>query len=644
MSHRSHVGRFMTRLTGLFAILFIAANAFAQGLDGEATPAAAKATTSSSPQGPNPVSISAKIDQSQLKPGQTAKVLITAKLEPGWHLYALTQPAPPRAAKVTIDESGVFKLDGPVQQPKPKVYKDPNFSQPGEPPFMSQAFENEVTFTAPVKVAAEAQAGAQKLIAKFSYQVCDDQTCLRPTTKTFEIETMIAAASVKANPTLPPTPEPTPSQVKQAAFGVPSMVPLTATPKISDPAPKQTLEAPTPTPAPTPSSGASPEGKTLLAVGENKTTPPSGAGGSDDDLAKNLKNRGLFGFIWFAIIQGLLALLTPCVFPMIPITVSFFTKRDQKTSGAAVGQAGFFSFGIIFTYTALGLALAALAGPTGLNRLAASPWMNLFLTALFVLFALNLFGMFEIKIPSGLVSKLDSNAQRGQVGTTFATILMGIAFTLTSFTCSTAFVGTVLIYATRGDWLWAVIGMLGFATAFAAPFFLFALFPRWLSSLPKSGGWLNSVKVVMGFLEIAAAFKFLSNVDLVWGWNTVSRNLVLAAWVALALVTAIYLLGKIQLPHDTLVERLGVLRMLFATTFFAATFYLLTGLFGAPLGEIDAWLPPSESGKGGLFAPKFAGTGGSGTDGSSISWVESYESAMEKARAENKPVFLNFTG
>src|SRR5262245_39982985 len=233
MSHRSHVGRFMTRLTGLFAILFIAANAFAQGLDGEATPAAAKATTSSSPQGPNPVSISAKIDQSQLKPGQTAKVLITAKLEPGWHLYALTQPAPPRAAKVTIDESGVFKLDGPVQQPKPKVYKDPNFSQPGEPPFMSQAFENEVTFTAPVKVAADARAGAQKLIAKFSYQVCDDQTCLRPTNKTFEIETMIAAASVTAAPPPAPTPKPksTPTSVKQAESAAPPMFQPIATPE-----------------------------------------------------------------------------------------------------------------------------------------------------------------------------------------------------------------------------------------------------------------------------------------------------------------------------------------------------------------------------------------------------------------------------
>jgi thiol:disulfide interchange protein DsbD len=217
---------------------------------------------------------------------------------------------------------------------------------------------------------------------------------------------------------------------------------------------------------------------------------------------------------------------------------------------------------------------------------------------------------------------------------------MGVTFTLTSFTCTTAFVGTVLIYATQGEWFWAVLGMLAFATAFALPFFLFALFPRWLSSLPKSGGWLNSVKVVMGFLEIAAAFKFLSNVDLVWGWDTVSRNLVLAAWIAIALVTAIYLLGKIQLPHDSPIERLGVPRMLFATSFFGVAFYLLTGLFGAPLGELDAWLPPKET--NGRIAILWL-PGGADKNAENA-WIESYETALQKARAENKAIFIDFTG
>ncbi|HEY8461566.1 MAG TPA: cytochrome c biogenesis protein CcdA, partial [Blastocatellia bacterium] len=535
--------------------------------------------------------------------------------------------------------------------------------------FMSQAFENQVTFTAPVKVASDAKPGAQKLIAKFSYQVCDDQTCLRPTTKTLEVETTIVAASATIQ-----------TPVKQAATEIalltkqaPSVAgpPQTAQPANSataNPAPPSATETPSPSPisagtsAATPN--ATPEPVQTAGLSAGAIAAPPAAGVLDEDLTKDLKNRGLFGFIWFAIAQGVLALLTPCVFPMIPITVSFFTKRDHKSGAAAVGQAGFFSLGIISTYTAIGLALAAIAGPTGLTKLASSPWMNLLLTALFVIFALNLFGMFEIRVPTGLVSKLDSRAQAGSMGTMFATILMGVTFTLTSFTCTTAFVGTVLIYATQGEWFWAVVGMVAFATAFALPFFLFALFPRWLSSLPKSGGWLNGVKVVMGFLEIAAAFKFLSNVDLVWGWNTISRNLVLAAWIAIALVAAIYLLGKIQLPHDSPVERLGAPRMLFATSFLGVAFYLTTGLFGAQLGELDAWLPPEETNGRAVaeivkdieakldrmendlrsIQTAVPNESARADKGAANVWIENYETALQKARAENKPVFLNFTG
>lgn len=640
MSHRSHVGKVMAGFTLLLAALFIAPYARTLAAIEDPPKSANPGATPDPAQNQNPIDISVKIDQSQLKPGQTAKLMITAKLAPGWHLYALTQPPPPKAAKVTIDESGPFKLAGPVRQPKPKVYKDPNFSEPGKP-FMSQAFENEVTFTAPIKVASDAKAGAHKLIAKFSYQVCDDQTCLRPTTKTLEVETTIAAAPVKAIS----TPAMLTAPVKQATSdislptkGAAAEPPGIVKPETSSPAP---AAAETPGLSANLTPAATPEPVQTMGLSARATPPAGGSPGlSEEDMAKDLKGRGLFGFVWFAIIQGLLALLTPCVFPMIPITVSFFTKRDHKSSAAAVGQAGFFSLGIIFTYTAIGLALAGVAGPTGLTKLASSPWMNLFLTGLFVVFALNLFGMFEIRVPTGFVSKLDAQAQAGRMGTMFATVLMGVTFTLTSFTCTTAFVGTVLIYATQGEWFWAVVGMVAFATAFAFPFFLFALFPRWLSSLPKSGGWLNSVKVVMGFLEIAAAFKFLSNVDLVWRWETVSRNLVLAAWIAIALVAAIYLLGKIQLPHDSPVERLGVSRMLFATAFFGVAFYLLTGLFGAPLGELDAWLPPEETNG---RATVLFGSGRVDKNAENV-WIENYETALQKARAENKPVFLNFTG
>lgn len=560
----------------------------------------------SSAQIPNPVNLSAKLDPNPVKAGLKAKVTITAAIESGWHLYSLTQPSGgPRPTRITIDETGPFKADGKPTQPKPKVAADPNFSIPGQPPFMTETFDGRAVFTLPVKVAADAPTGAQKLVVKFYFQVCDDQQCLPPRTKPIEVDVMIAAA----NATLTATPE--------------------ASPTVS--ATAQTSPSPEATVSPTPETNVS------GTTSGNATVPPAGGSATDDEAASDLKNRGLFGFIWFAIIQGLLALLTPCVFPMIPITVSFFTKREKRTSRQAVGQATFFSVGIILTYTVLGLALAVLAGPTGLTKLAANPWMNLFLTLLFVVFALNLFGMFEIRVPSGLVSKLDAQANSGEGGQTFATILMGITFTLTSFTCTTAFVGTVLIYATRGDWFWAVIGMVAFATAFALPFFLFALFPQWLQSLPKSGGWLNSVKVTMGFLELAAAFKFLSNVDLVWGWQTVSRPLVLAAWIAIALVAGIYLLGKIQLPHDSPVERLGVFRMLMGTFFLGVAFYLLTGLFGSPLGELDAWLPPSQ-------ASDFSFNRSGGGSASEIKWIESYDEALQKAKVDNKPIFLNFTG
>ncbi|MDQ3011659.1 MAG: thioredoxin family protein [Acidobacteriota bacterium] len=561
---------------------------------------------------PNPVNLSVKLDPNPVKPGQSAKVTITAKIDAGWHLYSLTQPAGgPRPTRITIDETGPFKADGKATQPKPKAAADPNFSLPGQPPFLTETFDGEVNFTLPIKVAADAAVGAQKLIVKFYYQVCDDHQCLPPRTKPLEVETMIAAANAVLSPT--PQVSPSASPTKQA-----SPTPASST---------------TPTQEASPSPTATPSGAGGIIT--DPTTPPSNTGNAGTADGEDLKNRGLLGFIGFALLQGLLALLTPCVFPMIPITVSFFTKREKRTSNQAVGQASFFSMGIILTYTVLGLALAVIAGPTGLTKFAANPWMNLFLTGLFVIFALNLFGMFEIGVPTGLVSKLDAQANKGAGGQTLATILMGVTFTLTSFTCTTAFVGTVLIYATRGDWFWAVIGMVAFATAFALPFFLFALFPQWLHSLPKSGGWLNSVKVTMGFVEIAAAFKFLSNVDLVWGWQTVSRPLVLSAWIAIAIVAGIYLLGKFLLPHDSSVEHLGVLRMLMATLFFWVAFYLLTGLLGAPLGELDAWLPPARASEIGQARGAVAEEG---------KWLESYEAAVQKAKTENKPVFLNFTG
>ncbi|MCI0337954.1 MAG: thioredoxin family protein [Acidobacteria bacterium] len=565
-------------------------------------------------QTPNPVSLSGKLVPNQVKPGQSAKVLITAKIDPGWHLYSLTQPpGGPKATRVMIDESSPLKIAGNPQQPKPKVAADPNFSLPGQPPFMTETFDNEVTFTVPVKVAEDAPTGAQKLTVKINFQVCDEHQCLPPRTRPVEVEAMIAAATTQASST-------------------PSQIAVNSSPPSTTPPAAPTLQTSPISPTVTPSPTATPEmGTSGTTAATGSTTPPTASDTSDDDVAKNLRNRGLFGYILFAMGVGLLSLLTPCVFPMIPITVSFFTKREERTAGDAIKQALIYCFGIIFTFTGLGLALTLIAGPSGINKLAANPWMNLFLTTLFVVFALNLFGMFEIRLPSGLLSKLDTKSQSGTIA---ATLLMGLTFTLTSFTCTAAFVGTVLVAVTQGEWFWPAVGMLAFSTAFAFPFFLLALFPKWMQSLPKSGGWLNSVKVVMGFLELGAAFKFLSNVDLVWGWDTVSRNLVLAGWIALAMITTIYLLGKFQLPHDTPVQKIGVMRMLVATFFLGLSFYFLTGLFGGNLGEWEAMLPPAQAGAtNSEIAGKSHGV-----------WLASYDEALQRARAENRAVFLNFTG
>ena len=548
----------------------------------------------------NPVAWSARVEPAQVKSGGTVKMLLSIKLDPGWHVYALTQPPPPKSLRISFDEGGMFSLAGEPQQPKPKVEFDPNFQ------IETQFFEGAATFTVPVKVAADAGPGPQKIVAKVRFQVCDSERCLPPKTLPVEAEVTIVAAEIgRASPS--PTPKP-------SATVVPS-------PTIT----------PVQTPSPTPSiAGAAVTG------GDGSGSPPaSGTGTSYNSQvpsARDLRARGLLFYIWYAMGFGFIALLTPCVFPMIPITVSFFTKREQQTRGAAIRQALVYCFGIIFTFTGLGLMLTLVAGAAGINRVAASPWMNLFLTTLFVVFALNLFGMFEIRVPSSWLSKVDKRAE-GK-GSLAATLLMGLTFTLTSFTCTAAFVGTVLVAATGGEWFWAAIGMCAFATAFALPFFLLALFPSWLHSLPRSGGWLNSVKVVMGFLELAAAFKFLSNVDLVWGWQTVSRNMVLASWIAIAVITAIYLLGKFQLPYDTPLERLGVMRMLTATLFLGIAFYLLSGLFGGKLGELDAFLPPAPA----------VSVAVSTTPGSLGAWLPSYEEALTQAKATNRPVFLNFTG
>jgi thiol:disulfide interchange protein len=369
-------------------------------------------------------------------------------------------------------------------------------------------------------------------------------------------------------------------------------------------------------------------------------TSSTGAAGSAAQSAKGTnaevqqaRTAGFLPFLWLAMSMGLISLATPCVFPMIPITVSFFTKYAETGKGSGITHALIYCLGIIFTFTGLGIGLAAFLGTTGINQFAANPWVNLLITAIFVGLAVNLFGFFEIRIPSSVLTKMSiASSGKGY----WPALLMGLTFTLTSFTCTVPFVGTVLVATSQGDWLWPAMGMFGFSVVFAAPFFVLSLLPRLLKRLPKSGGWLNSVKVTMGFLEIAAAMKFISNMDLVWNWHIFTREVVLVIWLCVALAAAAYLAGIFRMPLDSPIKKLGIARTLIAAIFLGIGVYLFTGLMGSSLGELDAFLPPRTAG-----AVTFTG-GKSG--GRELSWKTDLNSALEEARQMKLPIFVDFTG
>jgi thiol:disulfide interchange protein DsbD len=345
-------------------------------------------------------------------------------------------------------------------------------------------------------------------------------------------------------------------------------------------------------------------------------------------------SQGFWPFVILALTMGFLALLTPCVFPMIPITVSYFTHQGELENQDPVKQASVYGVGIIATFTLLGLILAITLGASGANQLAANPWVNLFIGALFTYFALSLFGMYEIQLPTSLRQLFQNQEGRGgYIGTLF----MAVTFTLTSFTCTVQFVGLLLVAAAQGQWFWPMLGMMIFSAAFALPFFFLALFPQYLARMPKSGGWLNSVKVVMGFLEMAAAFKFFSNTDLVWNWQIFTHISVLAIWAILMFFTGFYLLGKIQLPHDSKVERVSVPRMMLSIFFLAFALYLSTGLFGRPIhGLIYSYLPPKLSEEVGMISEM--------NGGEELQWYTELDDAFVEANTIGKNIFVDFTG
>lgn len=362
------------------------------------------------------------------------------------------------------------------------------------------------------------------------------------------------------------------------------------------------------------------EADVVVVSAENSAPGANLAPASGD--SSGLLADGLGAFLWAAVIGGLVSLLTPCVFPMIPITVSFFTKRKHISHAHAVADAAIFSLGIIFTYVVVGILLALLLGRDA-RDLANNPWMNLGIFTLFMVMAFSLLGYYELQLPTGLINKLNASAHGGQ--SKFGLMLMGLVFTLTSFSCTGPFVGSVMAAALKGNWLWPMLGMTVFATVFALPFFFLAIFPSLLKSLPKSGGWMNSVKVVMGIVEIAAALKFLSSADLVWHWAIITRPVFIGIWLLLTLATVAYLLGFIRFPHDTKLKSRSMLRLGFCAAFLAVAGFLVADFAGYDdaLGMFDAYPPPSP------YPPNN---------------TEIWEGGLAAARKECKPVFFDFTG
>jgi thiol:disulfide interchange protein len=516
-------------------------------------------------------------------------VRVSATIEDGWHVYATTQTSGgPVPLNFDIPRGGPFSFGGPIDEPLPQREFDRNFE------IETLFHKDRAAFGIPVKVATGATSSVHRLLVVVTYQTCNDTLCLPPKDVPLALKIPVGAVEPGNELALSPSSVSSPATPAEGSETTP----------VTSPAPAPTARAPV------------------------------------RDLAVSSRASTFGAYLWLAALMGALSLLTPCVFPMVPITVSYFTGRATRGAPAqaetvtpvrrdAITQALVYGLGIVLTFTAVGFTLAVAFGAAGLNRFAADPWLNVAITALFVMFALSLFGVYELALPSKLLT-FAAQADQGR-GRFAGTLLMGFAFTLTSFTCTAPFLGTLLVVAAQGDWQWPLAGMLAFSAVFALPFVFLALAPQVIASLPRSGSWLIGMKATMGMLELAAAMKFLSNADLVWGWGIFTREVVIASWILIALVLVIYLAGLMRLGHAPRLGRPGWGRAGVTVATATCAIWLVTGLFGRRLGELEAFLPPADLA---AMAP----------DGE-LSWiVNDYDAALAAASRENRPLLIDFTG
>ncbi|MDR1654195.1 MAG: thioredoxin family protein [Prevotellaceae bacterium] len=534
---------------------------------------------------------------SKVTSATTAEITFTAKMDKGWHVYAMDLsedgPIPTTFRFETLQNA---KLAGKIQ-PKSKLHSeyDPNFEMELRWYDGMAVFVQKIAF-----------ADAQKVNIKgvVNYMACNDRACLPPTNYEFEVSKLDAAAFTQSTKTVETAEAANTAEVAAEVAPAVAITPAAATD--------------------TAVIAAAPAANNQHWQPLNEKLTEFG----------NQRSRETLWLIFLAgLLGGFLALFTPCVWPIIPMTVSYFLKRN-KNKGR--GDALLYGLSIIIIYVAMGLIITAIFGASALNSMASDKYFNLFFFALLIVFAISFFGAFEITLPSSWSTKLDARAEK--TSGFFGILLMAFVLALVSFSCTGPIIGTLLVeVSSSGNFLAPAIGMFGFALALAIPFTLFAFFPSMLKSMPKSGGWLNSVKVVLAFLELALSLKFLSAADMAirkeWGWELLNRDTFLALWIVIFALLGFYLLGKIRFVHDSEQKHTSILGLFTGTVSLAFAVYMIPGLWGAPLTIVSAFAPPSTTQNFNLY--KAEEVHAKFTD---------YDLGIAYAAQQGKPVIVDFTG
>ena len=538
------------------------------------------------------------------------EIVFTATADKGWHLYDMNLPeGGPVSTSFTFETLNGAELIGqPVPSVKPTTVYDEQFAMnlrwyPGTVSFIQKL---KVTDPAKFKVEGEVE-----------FMACNDETCLPPDQIPFSFD----KKSIHVDPALAANSSTTEVDKDDATTVQPD------TQVVAEDASE--LNTPDPAAKETPAT-TSPKASDSLTDSPNLWSPVIDQLKSFGDSTVSAADTSWL-FIFFAgFLGGLIALLTPCVWPMIPMTVSFFLKRT-KDRKKAIRDAITYGLSIIVIYLVMGLLITGIFGASALNDLSTNAIFNILFFLLLVVFAVSFFGAFELVLPASWTSKLDSKAD----STTGVLSIFFMSFTLVlvSFSCTGPIIGTLLVQAaSMGTAVGPAIGMFGFALALSIPFSVFAIFPNMLQSMPKSGGWLNSVKVVLGFLELALALKFLSVADLAYGWRLLDREAFIVLWIVIFSLLGVYLLGKIKFSHDSEVKYVSVPRLFMAIISFAFAIYMVPGLWGAPLKAISAFAPPLYTQDFNLYKNEVHAA------------FDDYESGMAYAKKVNKPVMIDFSG